>query len=385
MKTRPKFIVVGGARPNFMKIAPIMASFGKNNITSGKVSVKLVHTGQHYDRKMSDDFFTDLEIQAPDINLAIGSGTHAEQTARVMMAFEQICLQEKPDWVVVVGDVNSTLACSVTARKLGINVAHVEAGLRSRDMSMPEEINRLCTDAVSNLLFTTDELAGNNLRNEGVSDDRIDFVGNTMIDTLLRNLNKALGLPLPAGLRERGYAVVTLHRPSNVDSVETLRPLFHAIQKVAEQIPVVFPAHPRTQNSLQKFGLLKTGMDIRLIEPVSYLPFISLVSRACFVLTDSGGIQEETTVLKIPCLTMRNNTERPITCTLGTNILVGTDPERIVRTAFDVLNHGIGKSSIPPKWDGASGDRIVTALLACVGLSDSGIPRAVLAEKLATS
>jgi UDP-N-acetylglucosamine 2-epimerase (non-hydrolysing) len=385
MKTRPKFIVVAGARPNFMKIAPIMASFGKNNITSGKVSVKLVHTGQHYDRKMSDDFFTDLEIQAPDINLAIGSGTHAEQTARVMMAFEQICLQEKPDWVVVVGDVNSTLACSVTARKLGINVAHVEAGLRSRDMSMPEEINRLCTDAVSNLLFTTDELAGNNLRNEGVSDDRIDFVGNTMIDTLLRNLNKALGLPLPAGLRERGYAVVTLHRPSNVDSVETLRPLFHAIQKVAEQIPVVFPAHPRTQNSLQKFGLLKTGMDIRLIEPVSYLPFISLVSRACFVLTDSGGIQEETTVLKIPCLTMRNNTERPITCTLGTNILVGTDPERIVRTAFDVLNHGIGKSSIPPKWDGASGDRIVTALLACVGLSDSGIPRAVLAEKLATS
>jgi UDP-N-acetylglucosamine 2-epimerase (non-hydrolysing) len=385
MKTRPKFIVVAGARPNFMKIAPIMASFGKNNINSGKVSVKLVHTGQHYDRKMSDDFFTDLEIQAPDINLAIGSGTHAEQTARVMMAFEQICLQEKPDWVVVVGDVNSTLACSVTARKLGINVAHVEAGLRSRDMSMPEEINRLCTDAVSNLLFTTDELAGNNLRNEGVSDDRIDFVGNTMIDTLLRNLNKALGLPLPAGLRERGYAVVTLHRPSNVDSVETLRPLFHAIQKVAEQIPVVFPAHPRTQNSLQKFGLLKTGMDIRLIEPVSYLPFISLVSRACFVLTDSGGIQEETTVLKIPCLTMRNNTERPITCTLGTNILVGTDPERIVRTAFDVLNHGIGKSSIPPKWDGASGDRIVTALLACVGLSDSGIPRAVLAEKLATS
>ena len=385
MKTRPKFIVVAGARPNFMKIAPIMASFGKNNITSGKVSVKLVHTGQHYDRKMSDDFFTDLEIQAPDINLAIGSGTHAEQTARVMMAFEQICLQEKPDWVVVVGDVNSTLACSVTARKLGVNVAHVEAGLRSRDMSMPEEINRLCTDAVSNLLFTTDELAGNNLRNEGVSDDRIDFVGNTMIDTLLRNLNKALSLPLPAGLRERGYAVVTLHRPSNVDSVETLRPLFHAIQKVAEQIPVVFPAHPRTQNSLQKFGLLKTGMDIRLIEPVSYLPFISLVSRACFVLTDSGGIQEETTVLKIPCLTMRNNTERPITCTLGTNILVGTDPERIVRTAFDVLNHGIGKSSIPPKWDGASGDRIVTALLACVGLSDSGIPRAVLAEKVATS
>ena len=385
MKTRPKFIVVAGARPNFMKIAPIMASFGKHNITSGKVSVKLVHTGQHYDRKMSDDFFTDLEIQAPDINLAIGSGTHAEQTARVMMAFEQICLQEKPDWVVVVGDVNSTLACSVTARKLGINVAHVEAGLRSRDMSMPEEINRLCTDAVSNLLFTTDELAGNNLRNEGVSDDRIDFVGNTMIDTLLRNLNKALSLPLPTGLREREYAVVTLHRPSNVDSAETLRPLFHAIQRVAKRIPVVFPAHPRTRSSLERFGLLKPGMDIRLIEPVSYLPFISLISRPCFVLTDSGGIQEETTVLKIPCLTMRNNTERPITCSLGTNILVGTDPDRIVQTAFDVLDHGIGDSSVPPKWDGAAGDRIVATLLACVDLPAPRFDDAAQTDGAATS
>jgi UDP-N-acetylglucosamine 2-epimerase (non-hydrolysing) len=302
-----------------------------------------------------------------------------------MVAFEQVCLEEKPDWVVVVGDVNSTLACSVTARKLGINVAHVEAGLRSRDMSMPEEINRLCTDAVSNLLFTTDELAGNNLRNEGVSDDRIHFVGNTMIDTLLHNLGKALSLPLPAGLREREYAVVTLHRPSNVDSAETLRPLFHAIQKVAERIPIVFPAHPRTRKSLEVFGLLEVGTDIRLIEPLSYLPFISLVRGACFVLTDSGGIQEETTVLKIPCLTMRNNTERPITCTLGTNILVGTNPERIVETAFDVLNHGIGKSSIPPKWDGASGDRIVTALLGCVGFSESGAPRTALAEGVATS
>jgi UDP-N-acetylglucosamine 2-epimerase (non-hydrolysing) len=250
---------------------------------------------------------------------------------------------------------------------------------------MPEEINRLCTDAVSNLLFTTDELAGNNLRNEGISEDRIDFVGNTMIDTLLRNLNKALSLPLPTGLREREYAVVTLHRPSNVDSAETLRPLFHAIQRVAKRIPVVFPAHPRTRNSLERFGLLKPGMDIRLIEPVSYLPFISLISRACFVLTDSGGIQEETTVLKIPCLTMRNNTERPITCSLGTNILVGTDPDRIVQTAFDVLDHGIGDSSVPPKWDGAAGDRIVATLLACVGLPAPRFDDAAQTDGAATS
>jgi len=367
-----------------MKIAPIMHSFAKHNADFDKVVVKLVHTGQHYDRRMSDDFFSDLGILNPDINLAVGSGTHAEQTARVMVAFEQVCLEEEPDWVVVVGDVNSTLACSITARKLGINVAHVEAGLRSRDMSMPEEINRICTDAVSNLLFTTDELAGDNLRNEGVSVDRIDFVGNTMIDTLLRNLNKALSLPLPAGLREREFGVVTLHRPSNVDSVESLSPLFQAIQEIAARIPVVFPVHPRTRNSLQTFGLLNYGPNIRLVEPLSYIPFISLVSRACFVLTDSGGIQEETTVLKIPCLTMRNNTERPITCTLGTNTLVGTDPARIVSTAFHALNHGIGRSSIPPKWDGASGERIVAALLACVGIAASGSARAAQAAGVAT-
>jgi UDP-N-acetylglucosamine 2-epimerase (non-hydrolysing) len=385
MKKTPKFLVVAGARPNFMKIAPIMAAFAKHNADSDKAVVKLVHTGQHYDRRMSDDFFSDLGIPDPDINFAAGSGTHAEQTARVMVAFEQVCLVEKPDWVVVVGDVNSTLACSITARKLGINVAHVEAGLRSRDMSMPEEINRICTDAVSNLLFTTDELAGNNLRNEGIPDDRIDFVGNTMIDTLLRNLDKALSLPLPAGLHEREFGVVTLHRPSNVDSIESLSPLFKAIEEIAARVSVVFPVHPRTRNSLQAFGLLKPGLNIRLIEPLSYLPFISLVSRACFVLTDSGGIQEETTVLKIPCFTMRNNTERPITCTLGTNTMVGTDPARIVNTVFDALDRGIGMSSIPPKWDGASGERVVSALLACVGISAAGSIRAAQVAGVATT
>jgi len=368
MKKTPKFIVVAGARPNFMKIAPIMAAFANRDAARGQVVTKLVHTGQHYDRRMSDDFFSDLGIPDPDINLAVGSGSHAEQTARVMIAFEQVCIEEKPDWVVVVGDVNSTLACSVTARKLGIKVAHVEAGLRSRDMSMPEEINRLCTDAVSDLLFTTDEIAVNNLRKEGVPDDRIDFVGNTMIDTLLRNLDKALTLPLPAELQERKYAVVTLHRPSNVDSAGALRPLFHALQKVAERVPVIFPVHPRTRSRLQEFGLLGADMNIHLIEPLSYLGFIGLVGRACLVLTDSGGIQEETTVLRVPCLTMRNNTERPITCTLGTNTLVGTDPERIVAAAMEVLNYGARESSVPPKWDGASGERIVDALLAQVGI-----------------
>lgn len=381
MKKPPKYIVVAGARPNFIKIAPIMASFAKHNATSDRVVVKLVHTGQHYDSRMSDDFFFDLQIPDPDINLAVGSGTHAEQTARVMILFEHFCLKEKPDWVVVVGDVNSTLACSITASKLGIHVAHVEAGLRSRDMSMPEEINRLCTDAVSNLLFTTDVIANNNLRNEGITDERIRFVGNVMIDTLLRNLDKALNLPLPVGLREREYAVVTLHRPSNVDSVDTLRSIFYALEKVANRIPVVFPVHPRTRSSMETFGLLKPDMNIRLIEPMGYLAFISLVSRACFVLTDSGGIQEETTVLKIPCLTMRNNTERPITCTIGTNILVGTDPKYIVQTAFDVLDHGVRHSTIPPKWDGASGERIVAELLACSGIAERGYAKTAMPEK----
>jgi UDP-N-acetylglucosamine 2-epimerase (non-hydrolysing) len=371
MNPFPKFIIVAGARPNFMKIAPIMASFAKRRSISQAFEVKLVHTGQHYDRRMSDDFFSDLDIPNPDINLAVGSGTHAEQTARVMLAFERVCLSEMPDWVVVVGDVNSTLACSVTARKLGINVAHVEAGLRSRDMSMPEEVNRLCTDAVSNLLFTTDHLAVKNLICEGVSSDRIEFVGNTMIDTLMRNLKRAVSLPLPDGLRASEYAVVTLHRPSNVDSEDTLGPLFRAVQEIAEQIPVVFPIHPRTRKNLHAFGYLKTNVNIRLIDPLSYTPFISLVSRARLVLTDSGGIQEETTVLRIPCLTMRNNTERPITCTMGTNILVGTDPERIIAAARAVLNDSCRESSIPPRWDGFAGERIVDTLLARVGFSDS--------------
>jgi UDP-N-acetylglucosamine 2-epimerase (non-hydrolysing) len=366
-----RFLLVAGARPNFMKVAAILESFAKRSHLGDGAEMKLVHTGQHYDRALSDGFFEDLSLPEPDIHLGAGSGSHAAQTARIMLAFEKVCIAERPDWVVVVGDVNSTLACSITARKLGVRVAHVEAGLRSRDMSMPEEINRLCTDAISDLLFTTDEIASQNLRHEGVCPERIDFVGNTMIDTLLRHVDRARSLPLPDGLEPRRYGVVTLHRPSNVDSPETLGPLFSALKKIAASIPLVFPVHPRTRRNLEEFGFLQSAGNIRLMEPMGYLQFISLISRSAFVLTDSGGIQEETTVLGIPCLTMRNNTERPITCTLGTNILVGTDPERIRHAACSVLD-GQRSASIPPKWDGHAGARIVDRLLGIVTPSSNG-------------
>jgi UDP-N-acetylglucosamine 2-epimerase (non-hydrolysing) len=361
-----KFMLVTGARPNFMKVAPIMQAFQKAQGDHPNMQVLLVHTGQHYDPKMSEDFFRDLKIPRPDINLEVGSGTHAQQTARIMIAFEEVCMQQRPDWVVVVGDVNSTMACALTAKKLGIRVAHVEAGLRSRDMSMPEEINRLCTDAIVDLLFTTDQNASQNLRSEGIADDRIVFAGNTMIDTLLRHIQDARAIPLPDGLPDGGFAVLTLHRPSNVDNKETLTAIICAIMDVSRLIPVVFPAHPRTLGRLSDFGLLpqlENANNFRLINPLSYLPFLGLVARSRMVLTDSGGIQEETTVLGIPCITMRENTERPITCELGTNVLVGTDPDRIRAAAIAVLKGGSRNSSIPEKWDGHAGTRIVHALL----------------------
>ena len=362
-----KFLLVAGARPNFMKIAPILEAFRKRQQACQDLQTRLVHTGQHYDPKMSDGFFEDLRIPPPDINLGVGSGTHAQQTARVMTAFEEVCARESPDWVVVVGDVNSTMACTITAKKLGIRVAHVEAGLRSYDMRMPEEINRLCTDVIADLLFTTDPIADRNLRREGVAQEKIHFVGNTMIDTLLRHMDRAGSLPLPAGLRGGGYAVLTLHRPSNVDHRETLTALFGAIRDIAGRIPVVFPAHPRTIARLNQFGLLPRVQDdpsIRLIDPLSYLPFLGLVMHSRMVLTDSGGIQEETTVLGIPCITMRHNTERPITCEIGTNLLAGTDPDRIRAAAFAVLDGAVRKSAVPEKWDGRTAERIVDVLLA---------------------
>jgi UDP-N-acetylglucosamine 2-epimerase (non-hydrolysing) len=350
-----KFVLVAGARPNFMKIAPIMEAFRKRP----EAEVLLVHTGQHYDQKMSRDFFTDLGIPEPDMNLGIGSGSHAQQTGRIMMAFEEVCLAQRPDWVIVVGDVNSTVACAITAKKLGIRVAHVEAGLRSRDMSMPEEVNRICTDAVADLLFTTDVLANDNLRREGVPDERIHFVGNTMIDTLLRHIGRARCLPLPDGLVTGGYAVLTLHRPSNVDREVVLWGILEAVREVAEQMPVIFPAHPRTAQNLRGSEI---HCNIRVTEPLSYIPFLGLVANARLVLTDSGGIQEETTVLGIPCITVRPNTERPITCELGTNTLAGNDPLRIREAIRSVLRGGVRRASVPPQWDGHAAERIVQVL-----------------------
>jgi UDP-N-acetylglucosamine 2-epimerase (non-hydrolysing) len=343
-----------------MKIAPICRAFSTRRNGHSPARVLLVHTGQHYSRNMSDDFFRDLGIPEPDINLEVGSGSHAEQTARIMIAFEPACLEHRPDWVIVVGDVNSTVACALTAKKLGIRVAHVEAGLRSRDMSMPEEINRLCTDAISDLLFTTDSLADENLRNEGVAAEKIHCVGNTMIDTLHQQIHRARQLPLPGGLEPGGYAVLTLHRPANVDSPATLAAILDAVNRIADRIPVIFPVHPRTAPKLR-------GMDLhprlRIVEPMSYLPFLGLVASSRMVLTDSGGIQEETTVLGVPCLTMRPNTERPITCEIGTNVLVGTDPQRIVREAHSILDGHTRPSAIPDKWDGHAAERIVDVLL----------------------
>lgn len=283
-----------------------------------------------------------------------------------MVGFEQVCLEHTPDWILVVGDVNSTIACAITAKKLGIKVAHVEAGLRSRDMTMPEEINRLCTDAIADLLFVTDAGAVENLRLEGVPANRIHFVGNTMIDSLMRFVNSARSTPLPDGLLDGTFAVLTLHRPSNVDDRSRLAGIVDALRDVAGRIPIVFPAHPRTLGRLREFGLLASleeQHNIRLIDPLSYLPFLGLVSRSRLVLTDSGGIQEETTVLGIPCLTLRENTERPVTCEIGTNVLVGSDPQAIRDAAYSALNNTTRQGRIPDKWDGRAAERIVAVLM----------------------
>jgi len=362
-----KYIVVAGARPNFMKIAPIMQAFAARPDLHAD-QVLLVHTGQHYSQNMSDNFFEELRIPKPDINLEVGSCSHAEQTGQIMIFFERVCLEHRPDWVIVVGDVNSTIACAIAAKKLGIAVAHVEAGLRSRDISMPEEINRLCTDAISDLLFTTDELANQNLRNEGVSEERICFVGNTMIDTLFQQLGSARRKALPDGIEKGQYAVLTLHRPANVDFPDRLASIFVPINEIATHLPVVFPVHPRT---VPKLRGLKLHSKIKLMDSMSYLPFLNLVVNSKMVLTDSGGIQEETTVLGIPCLTLRSNTERPITCEIGTNILVGTDPRNILKHALAVLSGNRRPSCIPDKWDGHAAERIVDVLLS----NEAQLPR----------
>ena len=352
-----RYVIVAGARPNFMKVAPIIDAF--HRARSG-ASVTLVHTGQHYDAAMSGDFFRDLGLPQPDVELGVGSGSHAEQTAKVMIAFERFCLEHKPQWVIVVGDVNSTVACALTAKKLGIGVAHVEAGLRSRDMSMPEEINRLCTDAISDLLFTTEESANSNLANEGVPTERTFFVGNTMIDTLLRHIDTGRALALPPPFQAGEYSVLTLHRPANVDSPELLQGLLDALEPVTSRMPVAFPVHPRTMRRLEE---VRVPANLICLEPMSYIRFLGLVANSRMVLTDSGGIQEETTVLGIPCVTLRDNTERPITCEMGTNILAGTDPDHIREVICSVLRSPKRLGQVPPRWDGKAGQRIADVLL----------------------
>ena len=363
-----KIINVVGARPNFMKIAPIIEAM---NRYPTQIRHILVHTGQHYDQKMSKVFFDELGMPMPDIDLGIGSGSHAEQTARIMVEFEKVCMRERPDMVIVVGDVNSTMACTITAKKLGIRVGHVEAGLRSRDMNMPEEINRLCTDVLCDALFITDRIAGQNLKAEGVSDEKIFFVGNVMIDTLLKHKEMARKLTLrkDLGLEPGSYATLTLHRPSNVDDRAVLSEILDALSDISKETPIVFPIHPRTRKMADQFGLnhfFTSGRKVEgiwLTEPLGYLEFLHLNMNAKMIMTDSGGLQEESTVLGVPCITLRHNTERPITCEEGTNIVVGNSRDKILGAAQQVLSGQFHGGKIPEKWDGKAAERIVEILL----------------------
>ena len=351
---------VVGARPNFMKIAPVVEAMREAGLPQ-----YLVHTGQHYDEKMSRLFFEELGIPAPDINLEVGSGSQAVQTAEILRRFEPVVLETKPDMVVVVGDVNSTMACTLVAVKLGIPVAHIEAGLRSFDRSMPEEINRLVTDSLSDLLFVSEPSGLNNLRSEGVPDEKVHFVGNVMIDTLLRHRESAnkSGVRARLGVDSgRRYALVTLHRPSNVDNLPKLAGLLRALDELARELPVVFPIHPRTRKNALEAGLEPELGRLVTTDPLGYLEFLNLMSNAQVVITDSGGVQEETTVLGVPCLTVRENTERPATIACGTNRLVGTDPDAMLRAARQVLHGPRPESRLPELWDGKAARRIVEVL-----------------------
>jgi UDP-N-acetylglucosamine 2-epimerase (non-hydrolysing) len=361
-QTHPILCVVG-ARPNFMKIAPIMAAFGSG---PHALPARLLHTGQHYDEAMNHQFFEELGIPRPDINLEVGSASHAVQTAEIMRRFEPVLDAEQPAAVLVVGDVNSTIACALVASKKGIPVIHVEAGLRSYDRAMPEEINRVLTDQISDLLFITERSARANLLREGIADERIHFVGNVMIDTLHHNLKRAvpaaqtLGRPVPG----QGYAVLTLHRPSNVDHSDVLQSLLETVNGIALRIPVVFPLHPRTRAQIEKHGLgrLLDNPNLITLPPLGYLQMLGLMQQARLVLTDSGGIQEETTALGVPCITLRHNTERPITVDEGTNTVVGQDREKIM-AAFAAVMDGSGKAGrIPEFWDGQASQRIAAFL-----------------------
>jgi UDP-N-acetylglucosamine 2-epimerase (non-hydrolysing) len=354
-----KLMLVAGARPNFMKVAPLLWEIDKRD----DVDALLVHTGQHYDEKMSQRFFAELAIPRPDENLEVGSGSHAVQTAEVMKRFEPVLLQHEPDAVVVVGDVNSTLACALTAVKLGVPVAHVEAGLRSFDRSMPEEINRTLTDAISNWLFVTEPSGLTNLRAENVSAGRVHFVGNVMIDTLAACQTRIAASPIldTLGVAPKNYAVLTMHRPANVDRPEVFDGLMAAIERLQREIKFVFPVHPRTRQAIAACAGT-TLPNLIFTEPLGYLDFMRLIGQARFVLTDSGGVQEETTWLGVPCLTMRENTERPITVTQGTNRLVGLNPERIIAEGMKALVSPGLRATIPELWDGRAAQRILNVL-----------------------
>lgn len=356
---RPRIVIVAGARPNFMKIAPLMHEIERRKT----LDAFLVHTGQHYDAAMSDGFFRDLGIREPDANLEVGSASHAVQTAEVMIRIEPILLEQRPDAVLVVGDVNSTLAATVAAVKLGIPVAHVEAGLRSFDRAMPEEINRLLTDAVSTWLFVSEPSGEKNLRAEGADPARIHFAGNVMIDTLLAQLERARSLDTVErlGLTPGGYAVLTLHRPSNVDDPARLGALFDVLEEIHARVPVVFPVHPRTAAAIRT-QLGGRELSLRTTAPLGYLEFLRLLADARLVLTDSGGIQEETTVLGVPCLTLRQNTERPVTVEQGTNRIVGNDPHVIRSEAAKILDGEPRPGRVPDRWDGRAAARIVDVL-----------------------
>jgi UDP-N-acetylglucosamine 2-epimerase (non-hydrolysing) len=364
---RPLLYLVAGARPNFMKIAPIVRALQAQDA----LSFKIIHTGQHYDREMNDVFFEELGIPQPDVFMAAGGGSHAQQTAKIMVGFEELCTAERPAAVLVVGDVNSTLACSIVAKKLNIPVAHVEAGLRSGDMAMPEEINRLVTDSISDWFFVTEPSAVQHLRREGKSEDKIHYVGHVMVDNVLYQADKLSNADttgfettgFKAAQKEKGgrYGVVTLHRPSNVDDADNFTRIAGALKEIASELPLIFPVHPRTRANIEKFGI-DLGPNITLAGPQAYMAFLNLWKDAAVVLTDSGGLQEETTALGVPCITIRENTERPVTVEEGSNVLAGTDPHKIIDEARRVLR-GEGKQGRRPHlWDGKAAERIVAIL-----------------------
>lgn len=363
-----KLTIIAGARPNFMKIAPIIHAIQKAKgeglkAKNGELEFRLIHTGQHYDKNMSDTFFEELNIPLPHANLGVGSGTQAEQTAGIMIAFEKELMQNPTDLVIVVGDVTSTMACSIVAKKLNTKVAHVEAGIRSWDLTMPEEINRMVTDSLADYFFTTTEIANENLRRFGSREDQIFYVGNVMIDTLLANMDRFRKPDVfdQLSLQEKEYIMLTMHRPANVDEAEKLKALMSEIVNNVHGLPIIFPIHPRTAKIFTDLGILADNLFI--VEPMGYLEFNYMVKHSKAVITDSGGITEETTVMGIPCITLRDNTERPETCTIGTNELIGTNPNAIKPALEKLFSGNWKKGGIPELWDGKTSDRIIEKLI----------------------